>query len=147
VANREATKPPGGEDGPAAAVHAYLAALNRGSAEEVVACVSETFVNEHTSRLGESIVGRDAYRTRLVGFLATFAGLRYDVERMIVAGGDVAVAYKMSATWRGAGSEGPVHRPFSIRGMFRFEVIDGLITHRVDYWDSAEFLRQVSDQR
>jgi steroid delta-isomerase-like uncharacterized protein len=146
VANSEAPNPTVDDDGPAAAVYSYIAALNRGSAEDAVSCVSEHFVNEHTSRLGESIVGRDAYRTRLSGFLTTFTGLKYEVERMIVRGGDVAVAYTMSANWRGSGSDGPIHRPFSIRGMFRFEVVDGLITHRVDYWDSAEFLRQVSDQ-
>ena len=38
------------------------------------------------------------------------------------------------------GSEFPV----SIRGMFRFVVEAGLITHRTDYWDSAEFVRQTS---
>jgi len=146
VANSEAPGIGAPDEGPAAAVYAFIAALNRGSAEEAVTFVSENFINEHTSQLGESIAGRDAYRTRLTGLLASFAGLHYEVERMIVEGGQVAVAYTMSATWRGAGLIDPVRRPFSIRGMFRFEVVDGLITHRVDYWDSAEFLRQVSDQ-
>lgn len=134
------------EDGPAATVRAYLDALNRGSAEEAARCVSDDFINEHTSTLGESVVGRDAYRERLGGFLAQFANLRYDIERMIVDGTQVAVPYRMSATWRGGNADRSADRPFAIRGMFRFEVEGGRIVHRVDYWDSADFLRQVNPQ-
>jgi len=123
------------------AVRAYLDALNRASADEVAACVTEDFVNEHTAAFGQSVVGRNAYRERLVGFLAGFPGLHYQVERLIADGDDVAVAYRMSAQWRETAAATP--RPFTIRGMFRFEVRDGLIAHRVDYWDSAEFRRQM----
>jgi ketosteroid isomerase-like protein len=35
-------------------------------------------------------------------------------------------------------------RPVAIRGMFRFRVRDGLIAHRVDYWDALEYQRQVA---
>jgi ketosteroid isomerase-like protein len=48
----------------------------------------------------------------------------------------VAVPYTMTATVQG--------KPIRIRGMFRFRVRDGLIAHRVDYWDSAEFTRQTT---
>lgn len=126
---------------PAAAVRAYLDALNRGSADEVAAFVSEDFVNEHTSTLGESVTGRAAYRQRLGGFLAGFAGLHYEIEQLIADGDNVAVAYRMCADWRAPGAG--TARPFAIRGMFRFVVRDGLIVHRVDYWDSADFRRQV----
>lgn len=131
----------GGDAGPAATVRAYLEALNRGSADEAAACVSEGFVNEHTSTLGRSVIGRHAYRERLGEFLARFAGLHYEIERLIVDGGDVAVAYRLTAGWRA--SEAGSEHPFTIRGMFRFEVEGGLIAHRVDYWDSADFQRQV----
>jgi steroid delta-isomerase-like uncharacterized protein len=125
-------------------VRAYLEALNRGSADEVAACVSDDFVNEHTSTLGESVTGRVAYRQRLGGFLAGFSGLHYEIEQLIAEGDNVAVAYRMSADWRGPGA-GPA-RPFAIRGMFRFVVRNGLIAHRVDYWDSADFRRQVQGE-
>jgi ketosteroid isomerase-like protein len=46
----------------------------------------------------------------------------------------------MSADWHAPGA---AERPFTIRGMFRFVVRNGLIAHRVDYWDSADFRRQV----
>jgi steroid delta-isomerase-like uncharacterized protein len=127
--------------GAADAVRAYLDALNRGNADEVAACVTEDFVNEHTAALGQSVVSRSAYRQRLGGFLAAFSGLHYQIERLIVEGNDVAVAYRMTADWRETADATP--RPFTIRGMFRFEVRDGLVAHRVDYWDSSEFRRQV----
>jgi ketosteroid isomerase-like protein len=126
------------ERSPRATVRAYLDALNRGDADDIAACVSENFINEHTSTLGETIVGREAYRNRVSQFLQTFAQLHYDTETMIVDGEEVAVPYRMSAIWR--------DRPFTIRGMFRFRVEQGHVVHRVDYWDSADFTRQVEDQ-
>jgi steroid delta-isomerase-like uncharacterized protein len=135
------------DDGPAARVRAYIAALNRGSADDAVACVSEGFVNEHTSKLGVTVIGREAYRERVGQFLARFPGLHYEVEHLIVDGCQVAVAYRMSAAWRESDASAAVARPFSIRGMFRFQVEAGRIVHRVDYWDSADFQRQVTDPR
>jgi steroid delta-isomerase-like uncharacterized protein len=133
------------DEGPAATVRAYIAALNRGNADDAIACVSEGFVNEHTSTLGMTIVGREAYRGRIGQFLASFPGLHYEVEHMIVDGCQVAVAYRMSAAWRESDASAAAGRPFSIRGMFRFEVEAGRIVHRVDYWDSADFQRQVAE--
>ena len=115
----------------------YLAALNSGDVDRIAARVSEDFYNEHTSALGTSLRGRDAYRERLPSFLAAFGGLHYEVEDLIVAGDRAAVAYRMTATWHG-------ETPVTIRGMFRFRVEGGLIAHRIDYWDSAEFERQVA---
>jgi ketosteroid isomerase-like protein len=100
--------------------------------------VTEDFHNEHTSALGHSLRGRQAYRERLPSFLAEFAGLRYEIEDVIAEGDRAAVPYTLHCTWSG--------QPVQIRGMFRFEVRDGLIAHRVDYWDSAEFQRQISQQ-
>lgn len=118
------------------AVERYIGALNRHDPDEIAACVTPAFHNEHTSSAGVGLHGRDAYRERLTGFLAEFAGLRYEIEDLIVDGLRAAVPYRMSFTYRG--------RPVAIRGMFRFEVEDGLIAHRVDYWDGEEFARQTS---
>jgi steroid delta-isomerase-like uncharacterized protein len=121
------------------AVQTYLDALNTGDADLIAACVSLDFYNEHTSALGHSLRGRDAYRQRLPAFLATFRGLHYEVEELIAEGDKAAVAYRLTATWKG-----DTAKPVAIRGMFRFQVADGLIAHRVDYWDGNEFQRQVS---
>ena len=131
------------EADPAATVSAYLAALNRADVDAAASYVSEGFVNEHTSTLGSTVVGRETYRSRLQEFLAEFAGVHYEVEQSIVEGANVAVAYRMSAAWRQPEAPASAARPFLIRGMFRFRVESGLIVHRVDYWDSADFQRQV----
>jgi steroid delta-isomerase-like uncharacterized protein len=119
-------------------VTAYLAALNRHDADAVAACVTEDFVNEHTSALGHSRYGRAEYRQALDGFLADFGELRYDVEALIVDGDRAAVPYRMSFRMRSAGDA-----PVAVRGVFVFRVEDGLIAHRTDYWDSGEVRRQL----
>jgi steroid delta-isomerase-like uncharacterized protein len=118
-----------------AVVARYLEALNSGDPDRIAACVSQDFYNEHTSALGHSRRGRVSYRERLPSFLAEFAGLHYDVEDTIVEDARAVVAYTMTCTYQGA--------PVSVRGVFRFRVEDGLIAHRVDYWDSASFRAQV----
>jgi ketosteroid isomerase-like protein len=62
-------------------------------------------------------------------------GLHYEVEDTIAEGDKVAVPYILTATVDG--------HPIRIRGMFRFVVRDGLVAHRVDYWDSKDYERQV----
>ncbi|MDZ7733254.1 MAG: nuclear transport factor 2 family protein, partial [Acidimicrobiia bacterium] len=96
--------------------------------------MTEDFVNEHTSSLGTGCIGRAAYRKRLPGFLATFEGLGYDVERTIAQGDRVAACYRLIATNQGL--------PVEIPGVMVFELRDGLVAHRTDYWDSLTFLRQ-----
>ena len=122
--------------GTPAAVGRYLDALNSGGPDRIAACVTEDFHNEHTSVLGGSRRGRTGYRDALSGFLAEFADLHYAVEDTIIEGDRAAVAYTMTCTKDGV--------PVSIRGVFRLRASGGLITHRVDYWDSAEFSRQVT---
>jgi len=120
--------------------------LNTGDIDAITRNISDEFINEHISTLGESIVGCDVYRRHLEIFLKEFKDLNYQLEDVIVDDDKVAVPYVMSATWLGTDLDIPRNDTFSIRGMFRFKVINGLITHRVDYWDSAEFERQVNQK-
>lgn len=122
------------------AVLTYLAALHGGDPDAIAACVTEDFVNEHTSARGQSLVGRLAYRERLGAFLATFAGLRYEVEELLADGERASVAYRMTAEVAVEGGRAPI----AVRGVFRFGVRHGLISHRVDYWDGEEVARQLA---
>ena len=96
--------------------------------------MSDGFANVHTSALGLPSEGRGEYRARLADFLATFAGLTYEAEEILVEGDRVAAAYVMRAR--------ADNKPFEIRGVMRLIVRDGLIERRVDYFDSLSFLRQ-----
>lgn len=119
---------------------AYLDAIAGRDPDAIADLVSDDFVNEHTSTLGETAVGRRAYRERLDGFLGRFLDLRYEPERVITEGDAVAVPYRMSARWvDDVGGEHPV----DLRGAFVFDVREGRIARRIDYWDSAAFLEQV----
>jgi len=122
-------------------VLAYIGALNDGDVDRAAALVRPDFSNEHTSTLGRSVVGRDAYRIRLPQFLADFVGLHYAVEDVFADEDKVAIACVMTAQCKGADG---MMRPIEMQGMFRFYVDGGLIARRVDYFDSAEFQRQVN---
>ena len=123
-----------------AAVLAYLDALNAHDADRVATCVSADFVNEHTAAGAVSRFGRAAYRAALDGFLADFRELRYEPEQVLVDGSRCAGPYRLTARVRSAAD-----RAIDVRGVFVFAVDDdGLVAHRVDYWDSAEVARQLS---
>jgi ketosteroid isomerase-like protein len=114
----------------------YLASFGEGDAAVVAAHVTEDFVNEHTAALGSGCVGRAEYASRVPGFLASMPQLRYEIEDVVVDidGLRVVVAYTLHAVVN--------ERPVAVRGVMRFEVRDGLIARRVDYWDSLVFQRQ-----
>jgi predicted ester cyclase len=100
----------------------------------VAAHVTDDFVNEHTAALGSGCVGIEEYRRRLPNFIASMPELRYEIEDVIADGPRVAAAYTLHTR---------VHdRAIAVRGMMRFDVRDGLIAKRVDYWDSKVFLQQ-----
>ncbi len=115
-------------------VASYLAAFQAGDPDEIAYHVSEDFENVHRSALGDSCTGRAEYRKRLPAFLSAFAELRYELLETVAEGDRVAAAYLMRAVHDGT--------PIQIPGMFSFVVSGGLITRRVDYFDSLTFLRQ-----
>lgn len=123
----------------ASVARSYLESFAGRDPDAIAAHVSADFVNEHTAALGQGCRGRDVYRERLPGFLADMVDLRYDIEHLVVENNTAAVFYTMTARWQG-------EAPISIRGVQRLVIDDGLIVHRVDYWDSAGFLAQASDE-
>lgn len=132
----------------------YLAALGADDPDAVAAHVSDDFRNEHQSELGTGCAGRDAYRERLPGFMATFPNRQYTVIETTpvsstnntsgnAADSDapndagehvVAVRYRFCADVSG-------YR-IDIPGVMWFGVRDQLLTRRVDTWDSLTFFRQ-----
>jgi steroid delta-isomerase-like uncharacterized protein len=119
---------------PADICRRYLESFATGDPDVVASFVSNDFVNEHTSALGSGCQGKDEYRRRLPGFIASMPGLSYEVESQIAEGDQVANAYTLRARVN--------ERDIAVRGMMRITVRDGLITDRTDYWDSKSFLQQ-----
>lgn len=119
---------------PADICRRYLESFATGDPDVVASFVSEDFINEHTSALGSGCQGKDEYRRRLPGFIASMPELSYEVESQITEGDQVANAYTLRARVN--------ERDIEVRGMMRITVRDGLITDRTDYWDSKSFLQQ-----
>lgn len=112
----------------------YLNALGSDDPDAVAAHVSDDFRNEHQSELGSECVGRDTYRGRLPAFMASFPGRCYTVVDTVSNEHTVAVRYLFGADVSG-------YR-INIPGVMWFEVSDGLVTRRIDTWDSLTFFRQ-----
>jgi ketosteroid isomerase-like protein len=119
----------------AAVARSYVESFASGDPDTIASHVTDDFVNEHTAALGSGCTGIDEYRTRLPHFLATFDGLRYEVEDVVADGDRAAVAYTMHALHEG--------HPIRIRGVMRILVRDGKVAQRVDYWDALTFLKQI----
>ena len=119
---------------PADVVRSYLAAFAAGDPDAIAAHVADGFVNDHASALGSRSEGARRVpppAARLPRALPGPPLRRHPARRRRPA---VAAAYMMTAT-----SDG---HPVEVRGVMLFDVIDGLITGRTDYWDSLGFLRQ-----
>lgn len=116
----------------------YFEALNGHDPDAVAACVTDDFVNEHTSALGSSSAGRDVYHDRLPGFLAQFEQLHYEVVDSLTEADRCAIRYRLTAVYDG--------HPIDISGVMLFTVRDGLVAHRTDFWDSLTFMRQTGVQ-
>jgi ketosteroid isomerase-like protein len=119
---------------PGEVCRSYLASFARADTGEVVAHVTDEFVNEHTAALGSGCIGKEEYARRLPAFLASMPGLRYEVEDVVADAERVVVAYTLHATVNG--------HEVAVRGVMRMVVRDGLVAHRVDYWDSLVFQQQ-----
>jgi len=116
----------------------YVESFATGDPDRIAELVTDDFANRHASALGQPSTGRDEYRARLPGFLATFEGLHYEIEDVIVEGDRACVAYRLHATAQGAA--GPC--PIEIAGIMRLQVRHGRVRERTDYWDGVTFLRQ-----
>jgi limonene-1,2-epoxide hydrolase len=125
---------------PASVVASYMASFDGRNPDAIAGHVSGDFESVHTAALGHGFTGADEYRRRLPDFLTDMAGVHYDVQRTVVDGSTVVVAYEMTARWKG-------EHPVTVPGTMWFDVVDGEITRRVDYWDSKVFTDQIPDAR
>lgn len=119
----------------------FLDALGGEDVEWIAHHVSENFENRHLTALGDDSTGREEYRRRLPAFLADFPNRTYWADEMVHQGDDtdatVVVRYRFEAEHQGAS--------LSVPGIAWFRVERGVITQRIDSWDSLTVLRQIED--
>ena len=120
--------------------HAYLDALGGDDPDAVAVHVVDDFRNEHQSEIGSGCVGRDAYLARLPGFMAAFPNRHYSVIECVTGPADGSGVHVVAVRYR-FGADVGAHR-IDIPGVMWFGVRDGLITRRVDTWDSLTYFRQ-----
>jgi len=137
----------GAEDAtPVDVARAYLAALGGADPAAVTGLVADDFVNEHTAELGSGCTGRDEYARRLPGFFAMFPNRSYTIEETALgelverppgsgpSTTEVIVRYRF-------GADVDAIR-IDIPGVMWISVRDGVVTRRLDCWDSLTFHRQ-----
>jgi predicted ester cyclase len=118
----------------------YLASFAGGDPDAIAAHVAAGFINDHASALGASCTGRDEYRRRLPGFLASMPDLRYEPGEPIVDAPRLAMPY----TLRAHGSTPSGDRvPVTVRGVMLLRFDGELIAERLDVWDALTYLRQI----
>lgn len=123
---------------PAAVVASFLESFSTRDPEAIVAHVAPGYEALHHAAMGHTFAGADEYRKRLPGFLADMVDLRYETVRTVTEGSTVVVAYELTACYKG-------EHPIRVPGTMWFDVADGRITRRVDYWDSRVFLDQLPE--
>ena len=85
----------------------------------------------------DPVVGREAIRGFIEGFVAGWEGVEFDVRHIVAEGGIVL-------TERVDRFRSP-ERTISLPVMGTFEVSDGLITAWRDYFDLNQFMSQLTD--
>jgi predicted ester cyclase len=123
-----------------AAARSYLESFASRDPDRIAAHVTDAFINDHASALGSPCTGRDEYRRRLPGFLASLPDLRYVVSEPLIDGERAAVAYDLFA--QGTRPDGEVVE-VHVRGVMLLWFEGTLISQRLDVWDALTYLRQV----
>lgn len=132
---------------------AYLAALSGDDPDAVADLVTDDFVNEHQVTIAAGCVGRDAYRERLPGFFADFAGRNYEVVGLVVDGerdvwsDDPSTTGTACARYRFTAEVDAPDRPdgrtmIDVPGVMWIDVVDGFVRRRIDTWDSLHVFHQ-----
>ncbi|MEM1335895.1 MAG: nuclear transport factor 2 family protein [Actinomycetota bacterium] len=126
---------------------AYLSALGGDEPAAVLDLVSDDFVNEQAAFIAPGCVGKPTYAEKLPQFFADFADRSYEVLEVVdgTSGSDgssdagtVAVQYHYRATVDGAHGATRIDVP----GVMLIRVDGGVVTSRVDTWDSLHFFDQ-----
>lgn len=133
--------------------HAWLTTWNSHDLEGVVALVTDDFVYEDPSMLGDHIVGKDQFRAFLQAVWTAFPDLTFEVPTtpyVALGGVGMAIPWRTTGTFSGDFRGGPsplqlapTGRAFDLRGVDLYEYRDGLLSRWVSVVDSMDLARQL----
>ena len=114
----------------------YEAAWSAHDAEKVAAYFTDDAVYEDVA-LGEVHRGKAAIKAFAKGTFEILPGYALKPRSLVVGKGSAAVEWVMSGTFRETG------KSFSVRGVSVMQLENGKIRRNSDYWNMAEFQRQI----
>jgi steroid delta-isomerase-like uncharacterized protein len=132
---------------------AWLRTWNGHDLEGVLALVTDDFVYEDPSMLGDHIVGKAQFRAFLQAIWRAFPDLTFDIPTtpyVALVGSGLAVPWRTTGTFTGDFRGGPsplalapTGRGFDLRGVDLYEYRDGLLSRWVSVVDSMDLARQL----
>ncbi len=140
------------EEANKATVHRYLATLNRGQLDEILALLDATFApnfSDSSHLLGElpsmgELPSLEAFRRVLSVLYTAFPDLRFTVTRMIAEGDWVAYSFTMRGRHTGEFvGHAPSGRAFTATGTTMYRLADGKIVERSGHFAEMHLWREL----
>lgn len=127
-----------------AVVDAFYAAYNAHDAARAVALYTEDGAHREAAT-GQARRGREALEKGLTGFFSMLDDLHFEEMQRIRAGSDMLVVYVMRGRMtRDLGPMKARGQEIALPGAHLFAFDGDAIASTTDYWDPAEFGRQVN---
>ena len=120
------------------------AAWNLHDVDKIASFYTEDCVKEDVP-VGVDVRGKEAMKAVTSSAFAAVPDMKIELKLIISSGDGAATEWTMSGTYSGGapGMTAMTGKPFSVKGATIMQVRDGKISRVSDYWDSAQFLRQV----
>jgi steroid delta-isomerase-like uncharacterized protein len=120
------------------------AAWNSHDVDRIATFYTDDCIKEDVA-VGVHTGGKEAMKAVNRGAFAAVPDMKIELTLIISSGDAAATEWTMSGTYAGGrpGASPAAGRPFSIRGATIMQLREGRISRVCDYWDSAQFLRQV----
>ena len=121
----------------------WVDALNRGD----VSAADHMFASDciiHITGLPEPIVGLEAWKAVITGFLTAFPDMHFTIDERVLSDGVAASRWHARGTH--AGPFGPIPatgRPVAINGIILDHVVDGKVKERWEQFDQPVLLQQL----
>jgi steroid delta-isomerase-like uncharacterized protein len=120
------------------------AAWNSHDVDKIATFYTDDCIKEDVA-VGVHVRGKEAMKAVNSGAFAAVPDMKIELRLIISSRDTAATEWTMSGTYSSSHPGAPlvIGRPFSIRGATIMQLREGRISRVSDYWDSAQFVRQV----